>query len=574
MSAVDPLVRALLELTRPLASERRGGVLDGALEHVVDASRGRLAVAFTLHLGQIDVAAEHAHPTRGGGWRDDAALVERVRHTATRVTQTRRVRWDSQIPSAVPADAPATRVPHVLATPIMYRRNVLGALAVVVDSRDDAIEAFVEHAANVLGLAMEIERCHEREVELKSELVGAGRLASLGVLLTTLAHELQGPLNALAVQTDERRTLLARLAVLSGSRGEAGNIAGELTVLASELDLAVARLSGTVARILSLGRQDSSPDVFDLSEPVRDAVELCRADFARRGITVVDACADGAAVRARRDEIGQVVMNLLRNAADAVEHHAPEPRVVLRTSVEQNRSVFSIEDNGPGVSRSAAERIFESFYTTKPRGKGTGLGLKICRDVIAAHGGHIEVSATPGAGATFRVFLPRVQSAEVRRVPESPKPEVTPELPPTRPEVRRVDAKKILLIDDDDILSRALRRALRPHDVRLASSAEEASMILVDPDYTPDVVLCDLRLPGISGDELHRRMLEKNPSLARRFAFVTGGAFSEEQSKYLRDCGCPTLLKPVSVDDVLSLLAADVESARGDSIPTLKSEDG
>jgi CheY-like chemotaxis protein len=377
------------------------------------------------------------------------------------------------------------------------------------------------------------------------------------------------------VQTDERRTLLARLAVLSGSRSEAGSIAGELTVLASELDLAVARLSGTVARILSLGRQDSTPDVFDLAEPARDAIELCRADFARRGIALEDACSEGAAVRARRDELGQVVMNLLRNAADAVELHAPAPRIVLRTSVEQNRSVLTVEDNGPGVTRSAAERIFESFYTTKPRGKGTGLGLKICRDVVSAHGGHIEVSATPGSGATFRVFLPRVLSAELKKTAESPPaPAPAPDLPPTRPEIKRADARKILLVDDDDILARALRRALRPHDVRLASSAEEASMILVDPDYAPDVVLCDLRLPGISGDELHRRCVEKDPALARRFVFVTGGAFSEEQSKYLRDSGCPTLLKPVSVDDVLALLAADPESKRGDSIPTLKSDDG
>lgn len=574
MSAAASPLAALLALTGPSASERRGGVLDSALETICAELPARLVVAFTARGSELDVACEQAPAGRAVAWRADAELAERIHHTAARVHRTGKPTWDSPLAPASDARRARATIPHLLAAPLSHRRDVLGVLLAAVDARDDASERFLEVCANVLGLALEVERSREREGGLRAELVGAGHTASLGVLLGTLAYELQGPLNAITVQAEERRVLLTRLASLAGRHSEMAHVVGEVAALANEVDLAAARLTTTAKRILALGQRDRAPDVFDLSEAASDALELCRSDFERRGVQLRHEFAPGATVRGRRDDLAQVVMNLLRNAADACERHAAKPQVALQVATELNRVVLCVEDNGPGVSRSAAEKIFESFYTTKPRGQGTGLGLKICRDVVSAHGGHIEVAANPGTGAVFRVFLPRVLSAEHRKAATLPAPRSL-EQPPTRPELKRAVPRKILLVDDDEILSRALRRALRPHEVRIAPSGEEAALLLADPSYEPDAVLCDLRLPGISGDELHRRTAAKRPELARRFAFVTGGAFSEQQSKYVRESGRPTLLEPVSVHDVLALLAAISDGEEGsEAIVTLKANDG
>lgn len=567
MTAAEATLRALLELSRPLATERRGDVLDGALETIARSLGSPLAVAFAVR-AELMPAAEYAAPRRQS-WRADAVLSQQIPVCAQAACDDHR-----------PVMGSAPDGGYLMASPILHRRRALGALVVMLERRGAGQDLALELFSNVLGLILEAEASHEREAEIRSELVGSGRLASLGVLLTTLAHELQGPVTALTVQREERRNALARLSALGVEHADARALAEELESLGSETDSAIARLGSTLQCILSVGRRDGAHETFDLSDPARDAIELFRPELAQRKIAITQSFDDGAVVRGRRDELGHVVLNLLRNAADACETYSPAPRIHVRTGVDAGRAVLSVEDNGPGVTRSAAQRIFETFYTTKPRGKGTGLGLKICRDVVSGHGGHIEVSSTPAHGATFSVFLPRAASAEIARTTSATGSKAMSqddrELPDTQPELKRAQLGKLLVIDDDDILSRALKRALRPHEVRLAETAEDASRLLAEPGFMPDLVLCDLNLPGISGDELHRRLRRTQPELASRFVFVTGGALDEQQSRYLRDSGQPTLLKPMSVNDVIALLAKRLEGepTHKDSISTLRAVDG
>ena len=150
-----------------------------------------------------------------------------------------------------------------------------------------------------------------------------------------------------------------------------------------------------------------------------------------------------------------------------------------------------------------------------------------------------------------------------RRGPDSIGPSAAPE-PPLR----------ILIVDDDEMFARTMRRALRPHDVRLAGSAGEAEAFLLDDDYQPHLVVCDLGLPGFNGDVLHARVRARRPAVAERFVFVTGGACSKAEADYLRASGCPTHLKPVAAGVIVAAARAKVPTGAGASaLPTLGAPD-
>src|SRR4029079_3255618 len=203
---------------------------------------------------------------------------------------------------------------------------------------------------------------------------------------------------------------------------------------------------------------------------------------------------------------------------------------------------------------------------TKRRGQGTGLGLKICTDVAAAHHGHIEVVNLETGGASFRVILPALAEAAISGSMR--------EAPRTRPPADQVDIRQVFVIDDDALSTRAVKRALKPHEVRTAATASEAELALLDPLYSPHLILCDLGLPGMTGDVLHARICAKRPRLGERFLFVTGGACSKEEADYVRASGCATLVKPVDMKDIWTALAAPPTRISGapEGVATLRSD--
>jgi two-component system NtrC family sensor kinase len=235
--------------------------------------------------------------------------------------------------------------------------------------------------------------------------------------------------------------------------------------------------------------------------------------------------------------------------------------------MEGARVILSVEDTGPGVPPSDVRAIFQPFFTTKQRGKGTGLGLKICSDVVAAHHGHIEVKNLDSGGASFRVILPGLVDAALAAAQRDTMTERPP--PPEDIEIRHV-----FVVDDDELFTRTVKRALKPHEVRTASMASEAEMVLLDPLYSPHLVLCDLGLPGMTGDVLHARIRAKRPTLAERFLFVTGGACTKEEADYVRASGCATLVKPVDMKDIWGALSAPQSHISGapEGVATLRSD--
>ncbi|HEY6727075.1 MAG TPA: response regulator, partial [Polyangiaceae bacterium] len=212
----------------------------------------------------------------------------------------------------------------------------------------------------------------------------------------------------------------------------------------------------------------------------------------------------------------------------------PEGYVGVRVFSENQSVVLEVETNGTTAPQPAAKELEKPLSQTS-----AGVELKLAIEVVAAHGGHVEVSNLGGGGSSFRVVLPGLP------VLEAPTP--SRRLGGARP-------RKILLVDDEPMFARSIRRALRPHDVRLAGTASEAELVLLDSSYEPDLVVCDVFLPGRNGNVLHERIRGVRPEIAARFVFVTGGALGKDEADYLRASGCPTLFKPLDTAGLLALL--------------------
>jgi signal transduction histidine kinase/ActR/RegA family two-component response regulator len=550
---------ALHALTGRLAGESGGGVLGDCLDLLLDATPARCALAFSAD-GAVEPAAERRLSRRpeldpGRLRRGARALAERAA-TARRLVQVNDVRREVETLEDA-SEIAALGVRAVLAHPIMHRRTVLATLVLMFDDAamlDEETLRYLTTVCSVAAVALERDRQLEEARTDRDRLVAGGANAGVGLVTATVAHELKSPAGALAMQHDELRRVVEQLEMLAGPSDTAlGGGVAELAELTGDMGVAIARINETVEKLTSVGRRERPLTRLDVGAVAREAMVVARPHLEKLGVTLNERYDSDCFTLGRADTLSQVVLNLVFNAADACSGGS-RPQVWLRTAVDGPHVLLMVQDNGPGVPPDAVEHIFTPFYPTKNRGVSAGLGLKICSDVVADHGGHIEVHERAGGGAAFHVLLPRVDGDGQASLSETPLP----------PSAQRPGERRILVIDDDPVLSRTLRRGLKPHDVRTASSASEAEILLLDPTFSPDLVVCDVFLPGANGHVLHERLRAARPHVADRFVFVTGGALGRAEADYIKLSGRPTLLKPVDVKSILALLAP---SATHDSTP-------
>jgi two-component system C4-dicarboxylate transport sensor histidine kinase DctB len=242
-------------------------------------------------------------------------------------------------------------------------------------------------------------RLQETERMLRStqnELVQAGKLTMLGQMAAGVTHELNQPLAAIRAFADNARIFL--------QRGQAVQAEANL----GHIGDASARMGAIISQLKGFARKDETIATVDLAQSVRASAFLMESEFRRHGIalemdTGTDACplmVAGDAVR-----IEQVIINLLRNALDAVED-APQRRVSIVLSRTGDQAEVSISDSGGGIPEQVAAHLFEPFYTTKPSGKGLGLGLAISSSIAQAMNGQLAAHNLPGGGAQFVLRLP------------------------------------------------------------------------------------------------------------------------------------------------------------------------
>jgi CheY-like chemotaxis protein len=250
-------------------------------------------------------------------------------------------------------------------------------------------------------------------------------------------------------------------------------------------------------------------------------------------------------IMANDGRLSQVFLNLLVNAAHAIdEGDVDNNRIRVRTWTENDQVLAEVRDTGRGIEPKNLGRLFDPFFTTKPAGVGSGLGLSICHKIITDHGGRIEVRSEPDRGTCFTVRLPVTT------------PEAEKSAGDAAAQQKRTVAVRgrILVVDDEPVVARATRRVLaREHEVVTATSGQEARDAL-EREGTFDAVVSDLMMPDITGMDLHAWLDERDPDLARRMVFLTGGAFTPGARRFLERVPNARFEKPVDSKNLLEVV--------------------
>jgi PAS domain S-box-containing protein len=234
--------------------------------------------------------------------------------------------------------------------------------------------------------------------KLRSELAYVARITSLGALTASIAHEVNQPLSGVITNAG---TCLRML------NADPPNVEGALeTARRTIRDGNLA--SDVITRLRALySKKDISLEPMDLNEATREVISLCMSDLKRNRVILRNELAeDLPPIAGDRIQLQQVILNLLRNASDAMSAVEDRPRdLVIRTERdEEDRVRLSVQDAGIGIDAQAADRLFEAFYTTKS--DGMGMGLSVSRSIIEAHHGRLWATANDGPGATFSFFVP------------------------------------------------------------------------------------------------------------------------------------------------------------------------
>jgi PAS domain S-box-containing protein len=382
--------------------------------------------------------------------------------------------------------------------------------------------------------------------EFQERLLERDRMAAIGTLSAGVAHEINNPLTYLLVNLEH---VLRRLRAASASDDPIAELeegAGGVPALVQALQQAVdgANKVRQIVRDLLTFSQGSVEQRggVDVRGIVESATQMAWHELRHRA-RLVKSLGEVPPVDANEARLGQVFLNLLVNAAQAIpEGRADnnEVRVVTRTD-EQGNVVVEVSDTGTGIPRENLTRVFDPFFTTKGE-TGTGLGLSISHGTIRSLGGDIKVTSETGRGTTFHVTLP-------------PSKTWRGAAPSSSHDLRTHVRRRVLVVDDEPLVGEAIARALsEDNDVEVVTEAKQA-LARVQKGSVYDVVLCDLMMPVMTGMDLYAEMVRAAPKLAGRLVFMTGGAFTPRARAFLENVVNPCLEKPLDTSKLRSIVA-------------------
>jgi two-component system NtrC family sensor kinase len=392
---------------------------------------------------------------------------------------------------------------------------------IVINARDisDAKEAEAE-------IARQRENLHQRE-----------KLAAMGSLLAGVAHELNNPLSIVV----GRATMLQEEAADEGTRG-----------IADKIRAAAERCARIVKTFLSMARQRKPEQrALAINAVINDCLEMLAYGLRTAGITVETKLApELPSISGNADQLHQVFLNLIVNAQQAMEGQAPPRRLHIVSELHEDKVRVRIIDNGPGIPTAIRSRIFDPYFTTKPAGSGTGVGLAVSLGIVESHNGSLTMDSPAGGGAVFEVLLP-IQIEEEQPVPA----------PASPAEVANARGPRLLIVDDEPEVGALLADILRRDAaaIEVAASGQEALKLMSRREY--DAILTDLRMPEMDGPELYRQIEQRWPHRARLVVFITGDALSPTVQTFLSGTGQPYLEKPFVPAEVRKVVQEIVSAA-------------
>ena len=420
---------------------------------------------------------------------------------------------------------------------------------VVVGAKDEVgqlAHTFNQMTRNLQNSHTELQRTLQTLKSTQAQLIQSEKLSAVGEFVAGIAHELNNPLTSVIGFGE-----LLKQTELSQKQTNFVNC----IVKSSE------RCHKIVQGLLSFARQ-SPPErkPLKLNETVSTVVDLMAYELRTSNIEVrIEAPEEFPYVMGDPHQLQQVFLNILNNSRQAMEgqEHPGRMRIVLETAGALVRMRF--EDNGPGIPKENLARIFDPFFTTKPVGKGTGLGLSLCYGIIQEHGGTISAEAGVRGGAVFTIDLPVCQKTE---------------LPANRvvgddPAGFSGEGRRVLVIDDEVWILDLIRQILQRDGFEVDTVSDGKAALDHVSQSRYELLVCDWKMPGLSGPQLYDRLTSLAPDTASRTIFMTGDVVSDTFQKFLQQHAKTCLSKPFSVQEfrqaVSSFLAERESTAAADS---------
>ena len=366
--------------------------------------------------------------------------------------------------------------------------------------------------------------------ENEAQMLRAGRLAALGEVASSLAHEINNPLmyamaNLEFLVDDDMLSPDAREACVDAH-------AGTLRIAAIVKDLRAYASS-----------DDTSIEPVDLTVVANSTARLVGGYVKSRATLVLD-LKPCPPIDGNWAQLGQVVINLVVNSAQSIEPGSiGSNEITIRTGVDGELSFLEVSDSGCGISADDLANVTEPFFTTE-RGGGTGLGLSVTKNIVEQLGGTLDIESTVGSGTTVRVLL--------QPTPEESRRDRRLTLPSLETPLR------ILLIDAEPLMATSLARMLVEHELTVVDDVERAAELLREKPFLPDMIMLDSHRGSDSSWEWFVELEKRDAELADRVVFLVGGI--EKLSSRLTLVGREerTLVKPVPREELASMLAKRV----------------
>jgi signal transduction histidine kinase/CheY-like chemotaxis protein len=389
------------------------------------------------------------------------------------------------------------------------------------------------------GAVISVRDTTERR-QSEAQLIATDRLASVGTLAAGVAHEINNPLAAVIANLELAVTDL-----------EALGITGEVLEEVRDAREAAERVRLIVRDLRLFSRaEDPRRALVDVREVLDSTLRMAWHEIRHRA-RLIKAFDEIRPVEANEARLGQVFLNLVVNAAHAIpEGRAEHNQIRIVTRLDAGRVVIEISDTGAGMSPEVMAHIFTPFYTTRPAGGGTGLGLTICRRLVEDVGGELRVASREGKGTTFTIFLPAAEQAGEAALPSAP-----------RAASSAATRGRILVIDDEPMVAAAVRRSLSPEHEIVTTTKTEDALALLRNGQRFELILCDVMMPNMTGVDFWEALSALAPDETKKIVFLTGGAFAPHARAFLASVTNLQLEKPFSPEALRAIVRERVEGA-------------
>jgi signal transduction histidine kinase len=404
-------------------------------------------------------------------------------------------------------------------------------------AHDFMVKGSLARLLPAIGREMREADLRAEKKKIQEQLLISERMASIGLLAASVAHEINNPLailvSNLEFTSEQLNGLMAdvpgvdlpspfaeRIAALAASLRDAQEAAERVHLIVRDL------------KVLSRSEEVETRGPVDIRSALESAIRMTSNEVRHRARLTRD-YGDVAPVNGKESRLGQVFLNLILNAAQAIpEGDAANNEIKIVTRMDSpDRVAIEVHDTGAGIPAEVLPHIFDAFFTTKATAAGTGLGLAICHRIVAEHGGEMSVKSRTGSGTVFRIVL-RAENREVA------------ELPAALPEIRATRAGRVLVVDDEQMLCNAIERILGVHHhVTTVTSAREALSRLSKGERF-DLILCDLMMPEMTGMDLYDELQQSMADQAEKFIFMSGGAFTDNARAFLACSSNEVIDKP------------------------------